>query len=96
MALWFIGGDLCFGRHSVNEDGHTAVNLASNCKYNKISWAVLGMDMPPYVVDDCTLDKSSASMALDIFHRNNVAPQSYNSYLSGNNNDMSGELLDES
>jgi S-adenosylmethionine synthetase len=80
--------------NSVNEEGYTAVNLASNCDYNKISWAVSGMDMPQYVVDDY-LDKSSTSKAIDIFHRNSASPQSYDSCLGGTN-DMLGELLDES
>jgi hypothetical protein len=79
--------------NNVNEEGYTAVNLASHCNYNKISWAVAGMDMPPYLVDDYG-HKSITSKPLDIFHRNNVGPQSYDSCLGGTN-DMLGELLDE-
>jgi len=80
--------------NSVNEEGYTAVNLASNCNYNKISWAVPGMDMPQYVADDY-LNKLSTSEALDIFNRNSGGPQSYDSYLGGAN-DMVREFLDES
>ena len=77
--------------NSINEEGHAAVNLASNCNYNKISWAVSDMDMPQYVADNY-LDKSNTSKALDIFHRN--SNQSYDSCLGGAN-DVLGEFWDE-